>query len=85
MQPVTMYTKPMCPYCHRALALLEKKGAAVTDIPAAFDRQRKAEMVERSGGRTTFPQIFIGDRHVGGCDDLVALERAGKLDKLLAA
>lgn len=85
MQPVTIYTKPLCPYCMRALALLEKKGAKVTEISAAFDREKREEMYSRSNGRTTYPQIFIGDTHVGGCDDLYALDAAGKLDGLLNA
>ena len=83
MAKVVIYTKPYCPYCVRALALLERKGADVEEIEAAFDPAKKAEMVQRSGGRMTFPQIFIGDRHIGGCDDMVALEREGKLDPLL--
>lgn len=85
MAKVTIYTKMMCPFCVRALDVLKKKGADVTDIPAAFDKAKKEEMVQRSGGRATFPQIFIGDEHIGGCDELLALERAGKLDAKLAA
>ncbi len=85
MAAVTVYTKPMCPYCARALSLLAKKGAQVTDIEAAWDPAKKKEMMARSGGRSTFPQVFIGDRHVGGSDDLAALDRAGELDALLAA
>lgn len=84
MKPVTIYTKPGCPYCIRALALLEKKHAPVTTIIASLDPDIRAEMVARSG-RNTFPQIFIGGTHVGGCDDLHALEAAGKLDPLLSA
>jgi len=84
MSQVTIYTKPYCPYCIRALDLLEKKGVAFTEIEAAFDPAKRQEMVQRSG-RATFPQIFIGDRHIGGCDDMMALERAGELDPLLAA
>ena len=83
MQPVTIYTKPLCPYCVRALSLLQKKGASVTDISAAFDKDKREEMQRRSNGGRTYPQIFIGETHVGGCDDLMALERAGKLDALL--
>ena len=67
----------------RALALLQKKGAKVTEISAAFDAAKRDEMRARAGGRTTYPQIFIGDTHVGGCDDLHDLDRAGKLDPLL--
>ena len=77
MAHVTIYTKPYCPYCVRALSLLEEKGVEFTEVPAAFDPEKKAEMVQRSGGRMTFPQIFVGDRHIGGCDDMLALERAG--------
>ena|ERR1700729_339976 len=85
MSHVTIYTKPYCPYCVRALTLLEQKGVEFTEIEAAFDPQKRAEMVQRAGGRATFPQIFIGERHIGGCDEMVALERAGKLDPLLQA
>ena len=85
MKPVIVYTKPLCPFCVRALSLLQKKGVEVTEISAGFDKDKRVEMIERSGGRTTFPQIFIGEEHIGGCDDLMALERAGKLDARLAA
>jgi glutaredoxin 3 len=84
MTQVTIYTKPYCPYCIRAVDLLEKKGVAFTEIEAAFDAEKRQEMMQRSG-RATFPQIFVGDRHIGGCDDMMALEREGKLDPLLAA
>jgi glutaredoxin 3 len=84
MQPVTIYTKMFCPYCDRALALLGRKGASVTEIKAGMDAAKRAEMVQRSGGKATYPQIFIGDQHVGGCDDLHALDAAGRLDPLLA-
>jgi len=83
MPPITVYTKPLCPYCFSALALLKKKGARVTEISAAFDRTKREEMLARSNGQTTYPQIFIGERHVGGSDALMALERAGELDVLL--
>lgn len=82
MAEVTIYTKPFCPYCDRALALLEKKGAKVTEIIAGMDPAKKQEMVQRSG-RSTYPQIFVGDRHIGGCDDMMALDREGGLDPLL--
>ena len=86
MPPITIYTKPFCPYCSRALKLLQDKGAQFTEIDdAAYDANKKRAMVERANGKATFPQIFIGDRHVGGCDDLMALDRAGELDQLLAA
>lgn len=83
MQKVTVYTKPLCPFCVRALKLLKDKGAEVTEISAAFDRKKREEMLSRSNGKTTYPQIFIGDTHVGGCDDLMALDYTGKLDPLL--
>jgi glutaredoxin 3 len=82
MKPVTVYTRAFCPYCTRAVALLEKKGVAVTEIDASCPVKRQ-EMVTRSG-RWTFPQIFVGETHVGGCDDLHALEQRGALDPLLA-
>ncbi len=84
MAKVEMYTKMMCPFCIRAKALLNKKGVKIIDIPAYMDSARRREMNERSG-RNTFPQIFINGKHVGGCDDLHDLERAGKLDPMLAA
>ncbi len=84
MAQVTIYTRPFCGYCARALALLADKGAEVNEIEAGFDPAKRSEMVARSGG-ATFPQIFIGERHVGGCDDLVALDKRGELDGLLAA
>lgn len=85
MTQVTIYTKPYCPYCIRAVDLLEKKGVAFTEIEAAFDADKRREMIQRAGGRATFPQIFIGERHIGGCDDMMALERSGQLDPLLKA
>ncbi|MDB5492927.1 MAG: glutaredoxin 3 [Phenylobacterium sp.] len=85
MAQVTIYTKPYCPYCIRAVSLLEKKGIAFTEIEAAFDPEKRQEMMRLAGGRATFPQIFVGDRHIGGCDDMLALERDGKLDPLLQA
>lgn len=84
MAEVVVYTKPGCPYCARAKALLESKGSKYQEIVASLDPEVKKEMVERSG-RTTFPQIFIDGKHVGGCDDLHALDRKGGLDPLLAA
>jgi glutaredoxin 3 len=84
MSPVTIYTKPFCPYCSRALGLLTKKGVNFKEIEAGMDPALRQEMMQRSG-RSTYPQIFIGDTHVGGCDDLMALEGKGELDKLLAA
>lgn len=82
MQPVTIYTTPTCGYCAAAKALLRQKGAAYAEIDAS-DPARRAEAIQRSGRRTV-PQIWIGATHVGGYDDLAALERAGKLDALLA-
>lgn len=84
MADITIYTRQFCGYCARAKQLLSEKGAAFTEKDATDSAALRAEMRERSG-RATFPQIFIGDTHVGGCDDLVALDRAGKLDPLLAA
>ena len=85
MAEVTIYTKPYCPYCIRAVSLLEKKGVEFTEIEASGDPEKRQEMIQRANGRATFPQIFIGDRHIGGCDDMMALEYDGKLDALLAA
>lgn len=85
MAEIVIYTKDYCPYCHAAKDLLTSKGAAFTEIDILRHPERRAEMVEKAGGRTTVPQIFIGGRHVGGCDDIHALDAAGKLDPLLAA
>lgn len=85
MSQVTIYTKPYCPYCIRAVSLLERKGVVFDEIEAAFDPDKRREMMERSGGRATFPQIFIGGRHIGGCDEMMALDREGRLDPLLQA
>jgi glutaredoxin 3 len=83
MKDVTIYTTNACGYCFRAKALLAKKGVKFNEIDVSYDRAMRAKMSERAGGRTTVPQIFIGSQHVGGCDDLYDLERAGKLDPLL--
>ncbi|MBO9501975.1 glutaredoxin 3 [Brevundimonas sp. A19_0] len=85
MSDVVLYTKPGCPYCISAMMLLKKKGVDYQEIVASNDPQLKAEMTAKSGGRATFPQIFIGERHVGGSDDLHALDARGELDKLLEA
>lgn len=85
MKPVEIYTSPLCGYCHAAKRLLKEKGVSFSEIDVLADPSRKAEMIQRANGGRTVPQIFIGDEHVGGCDDLHALERAGKLDPLLAA
>ena len=84
MKSVTIYTKNYCPYCHRAKALLTSKGVAFEEIDVTTDPEGQKAMSVRAGGRTTVPQIFIGDAHIGGCDDLHALDAAGKLDALLA-
>jgi glutaredoxin 3 len=84
MAKVTIYTRPFCPYCSRAVALLNDKGADFTEIEAGMDPALRQEMMQRSG-RNTFPQIFVGEQHIGGCDDMMALESEGKLDALLDA
>jgi len=84
MPPVEIYTTRYCPYCHAAKALLQRKGIVFSEIDVGVEQARRGEMVDRAHGRTTVPQIFIGDIHVGGCDDLHALEDDGKLDGLLA-
>ena len=85
MAAIEIYTQPGCPYCTRALSLLSGKGAAFQEINAPHGTPERVQARERSGGRTTVPQIFIGARHVGGCDDLMALNRTGELDVLLRA
>lgn len=84
MKPVEIYTTPFCGFCHAAKRLLNKKGVAFSEIDVFAAPDRKPEMIERANGGRTVPQIFIGDTHVGGCDELYALEQAGKLDPLLA-
>lgn len=84
MASVTIYTKAFCPYCHDAKALFARKGVAFEELPVRSGSDQVA-MAQRAGGRSTVPQIFIGDRHVGGCDDLYALDARGELDPLLAA
>jgi glutaredoxin 3 len=85
MPAIQIYTTPWCGYCRAAKTLLQRKGAAFTEIDVGADEEKLQEMLARANGRTTVPQIFIGDTHVGGSDDLHALERAGKLDALLAS
>lgn len=85
MADVVIYTRPFCGYCARAISLLNQKGVAFTEIEAGMDPDKRREMMQRSGGRNTFPQIFIGGEHIGGCDEILALEHAGKLDPLLSA
>lgn len=80
---VEIYTKQHCPYCTAAKALLEDKGVEFEEINAEFDEEKKAEMIQRSGGRRTFPEIFINGEHVGGYDDLSKLDQDGKLDEIL--
>ena len=84
MTSVEIYTQQYCPYCHWAKELLTRKGVEFREIDVTADRQMRQEMVARANGGTTVPQIFIGATHVGGCDELYALEEAGKLDPLLA-
>ncbi|CUU22324.1 glutaredoxin 3 [Duffyella gerundensis] len=82
MANIEIYTKATCPFCHRAKALLEQKGAAFQEIPIDGDADKREEMIKRSG-RTTVPQIFIDAQHIGGCDDLYALDGRNGLDSLL--
>ncbi len=84
MKPVEIYTTPYCPYCIAAKRLLEKKGVAFTEIDVSRDMGQRQVMMQRAGGRHTVPQIFIGGTHVGGCDDLHALDSRRALDPLLA-
>jgi glutaredoxin 3 len=83
MQNITIYTKPTCPYCHRAKQLLEQKNTSYQELDITKDPSLRSQMIEQSGGRTTVPQIFIDGQHIGGCDDLYALEEKGGLDPLL--
>ncbi len=83
MAEVELYTTKYCPYCTRARALLQRKGVAYVDIDINDEPDRRSEMVRRANGRSTVPQIFIDGDHIGGCDDLVALDRAGRLDRKL--
>ncbi|MCG8271434.1 glutaredoxin 3 [Aquamicrobium sp. NLF2-7] len=84
MVDVTIYTRAMCGYCSAAKRLLDRKGVAYKELDASFSPELRQEMISRANGRSTFPQIFIGSQHVGGCDDLHALEETGRLDALLA-
>jgi len=85
MAKVTIYSGPNCPYCVRAKALLQKKGAAFEDIDISTDSAKREEMMAKSNGKRSIPQIFINGQHIGGSDDLYALDAAGKLDGLLAS
>lgn len=84
MQSVEIYTSPLCGFCHSAKRLLSKKGISFSEVNVLARPGRKAEMIQRANGKRSVPQIFIGETHVGGCDELYALETAGKLDRLLA-
>lgn len=83
MAQIEIYTKAFCPYCHRAKALLTTKGHKFQEYDITMGGPQRAEMVTRANGGTTVPQIFIDGQHIGGCDDMIALDRAGKLDMLL--
>ncbi|MEI4195675.1 glutaredoxin 3 [Roseovarius sp. E0-M6] len=85
MKQVEIYTSPLCGFCHAAKRLLKQKDVNFQEIDVFADPSRKPEMIQRANGGRTVPQIFVGDVHVGGCDELHALERAGKLDAMLAA
>lgn len=84
MQTVEIYTSAMCGFCFAAKRLLKQKGISFSEIDVGRDPEKRQEMMRRANGRHTVPQIFVGDSHVGGCDDLYALDRAGKLDPMLA-
>jgi len=83
MSQVTIYTKAYCPYCVRAKSVLDNKGVIYTEIRIDDQPELRPQMIERAGGRTTVPQIFIGEQHIGGCDDMLALDARGQLDPLL--
>ena len=85
MAKIEIYTKAFCGFCSRAKALLDAKGVDYTEYDVGMGGPKKAEMIDRASGRATVPQIFIGGRHIGGCDDMIALDGAGKLDALLVA
>lgn len=84
MPKITIYTTFLCPYCHAAKELLGRKGAAFEEIDVSYSPALREDMTSKAGGRTSVPQIWIGETHVGGCDDLHALDDAGKLDPMLA-
>jgi len=83
MKPIVVYSGPNCPYCDRAKLLLKKKGVTFEEFNVRSDSEKLAEMMQKTNGKRSIPQIFIGEQHIGGCDDLYALESAGKLDALL--
>ncbi|MEL6288814.1 MAG: glutaredoxin 3 [Pseudomonadota bacterium] len=82
---ITIYTAMLCPYCARALQLLRSKNVAIEEIDVTYDPAERAQMRARAGGRNSVPQIWVGETHVGGSDELAALERAGELDPMIAA
>jgi glutaredoxin 3 len=84
MAAVDLYTTHLCPYCDAARSLLQRKGVAFREVDLTGDVAGRRALRDKAGGRTSVPQIWIGERHVGGCDDLHALERSGELDRLLA-
>ena len=84
MSQVTIYTKAYCPYCVRAKSVLDNKGVSYQEIRIDEQPELRPEMITRAGGRSTVPQIFIGERHIGGCDDMLALDASGQLDPLLS-
>lgn len=84
MSQVTIYTKAYCPYCVRAKSVLDNKGVSYQEIRIDEQPELRPEMISRAGGRSTVPQIFIGERHIGGCDDMLALDANGQLDPLLS-
>ncbi len=84
MAKVTVYYSDFCPFCIRAITLLRRKGANFKKINVGMNAGKRAEMIKRSNGGRSVPQIFVGDQHIGGCDEMMALDRAGKLDPLLA-
>jgi glutaredoxin 3 len=85
MQHVEIYTKPTCGFCHMAKRVLTSKGVSFAEVNITAQPEKRAEMIQRAKGGSTVPQIFIGGKHVGGCDDLMALDRQGKLDALLSS
>ncbi len=85
MSGITIYTSGLCPFCYRAKSLLEGKGAAYEEIDVTFSPKHRAEMIAKAGGETSVPQIWIGERHIGGSEELQALESAGELDRLLTS
>lgn len=85
MKTVEIYTSPLCGFCHAAKRLLKQKGVEFKEIDVLVHPKRKPEMIKRAAGKRTVPQIFVGETHVGGCDELYELDRQGKLDRLLAA